>query len=347
MSPDLNVMSKTHPGTVRSSSVCSPSQNAEERLKIQYLLTPGQSSTASFTGSAASTPEKDAVPFSPEQSMTHNMTDPAVIPASNDSRNADFLPLFSSQSPRRLTYANEDLQVLEAAHILMALKQDSKTFASSRGSSHMQTQKASHQHQGLPALKPAHDPATRVTKKNNVSASSIPAKGKRIAPNVNGINTSGNLSTSTAKKAQRAKSNDKHSDKNAQEGRNRTAAPSREDKDFESVRNVVPVVSLTPGQKLVYEEKANALDLSGDKLKHLLHDEELKLASALRLDCATYLTSKRRIFKRCLECIFIGKVFRKTDAQKACNIDVNKASKLWTAFYEAGWFSERLFSQYM
>ncbi|EPE06960.1 swirm domain-containing protein [Ophiostoma piceae UAMH 11346] len=347
MSPDMNVMSKIQPATVRSTSICGTSQNAEGRLKIQYLLTPGQSSTASFTDSAASTPEKDAAPFSPEQSMTYNVADPAVIPASNDTRNAELPPLFSYQSPRRLTYVNEDSQVLEAAHLLMALKHDSRMFALSRGSSHTQKQKAVHQRESLPALKPAHDPATRVTKKNNASASSNATKGKKIAPNVNGSNLHGNTSTSTAKKAPRAKSNDKNSDKAAQEGRNRTAAPSREDKDFESVLNFVPVVTLAPNQMLVYEEKANALDLSGDKLKHLLHSEELKLASALRLDCATYLTSKRRIFKRCYECILIGKVFRKTDAQKACNIDVNKASKLWTAFYEAGWFSEHLFSQYM
>jgi len=35
------------------------------------------------------------------------------------------------------------------------------------------------------------------------------------------------------------------------------------------------------------------------------------------------------------------KDFRKTDAQQACKIDVNKASKLWTAFDKAGWFQNK------
>lgn len=83
--------------------------------------------------------------------------------------------------------------------------------------------------------------------------------------------------------------------------------------------------------------KGNALDLSRDPYLHLLHRDEIGLAASLRLDCATYLTSKRRIFIRRLECARIGKEFRKTDAQQACKIDVNKASKLWTAYEKVGW----------
>jgi len=41
----------------------------------------------------------------------------------------------------------------------------------------------------------------------------------------------------------------------------------------------------------------------------------------------------------------IGKEFRKTDAQQACKIDVNKASKLWTAFDKVGWFKKDFFLQ--
>jgi hypothetical protein len=64
------------------------------------------------------------------------------------------------------------------------------------------------------------------------------------------------------------------------------------------------------------------------------------LAANLRLDAATYLTSKRRMFIARLNCLKISKEFRKTDAQQACKIDVNKASKLWTAFDKVGWLDK-------
>jgi hypothetical protein len=73
----------------------------------------------------------------------------------------------------------------------------------------------------------------------------------------------------------------------------------------------------------------------------------VELASTLRLDCATYLTTKRRIFVRRLDCALQPKEFRKTDAQKECNIDVNKASKLWEAFNHAGWLREEWMYKYM
>ncbi|KAF7539606.1 hypothetical protein G7Z17_g12393 [Cylindrodendrum hubeiense] len=79
----------------------------------------------------------------------------------------------------------------------------------------------------------------------------------------------------------------------------------------------------------------------------LLHPDELTLAGNLRLDCATYLTSKRRIFERRLQCLRNGKEFRKTDAQQACKIDVNKASKLWTAFDKVGWLDAEWVRQYL
>lgn len=123
------------------------------------------------------------------------------------------------------------------------------------------------------------------------------------------------------------------------EPRIRTVAPNREDKDFEALEDLSPPVSSLPASpnSLKVDWKGNALDLSNDPHRHLLHPAELSLASGLRLDCATYLTSKRRIFLRRLECAKIGKEFRKTDAQQACKIDVNKASKLWQAYDSVGW----------
>ncbi|EGS22642.1 SWIRM domain-containing protein [Thermochaetoides thermophila DSM 1495] len=134
-----------------------------------------------------------------------------------------------------------------------------------------------------------------------------------------------------------------------QQPRVRTVAPNREDKDFEALEDLSPPLSSLPPKPncLKVDWKGNALDLSNDPHRHLLHPDELSLASSLRLDCATYLTSKRRIFLRRLECARIGKEFRKTDAQQACKIDVNKASKLWQAFEKVGWLDIKWMKPYL
>ncbi|KAJ5302649.1 hypothetical protein N7476_009448 [Penicillium atrosanguineum] len=93
--------------------------------------------------------------------------------------------------------------------------------------------------------------------------------------------------------------------------------------------------------------KGQMLDLSNDPDRHLLSPAELNLASTLRLSCATYLCSKRRIFEARVRALGVGKEFRKTDAQQACKIDVNKASKLWTAYERVGWFKPDFFQQYV
>ncbi|KAK0388312.1 hypothetical protein NLU13_4557 [Sarocladium strictum] len=123
----------------------------------------------------------------------------------------------------------------------------------------------------------------------------------------------------------------------------RIVAPNREDKDFELLPDFSPPLDSLPIKlnSLKIDWKGSPIDLSGDPLAHLLHPDELLLAGNLRLDCATYLTSKRRMFIRRLECVGIGKEFRKTDAQQACKIDVNKASKLWMAFDRVGWLDQK------
>jgi hypothetical protein len=133
------------------------------------------------------------------------------------------------------------------------------------------------------------------------------------------------------------------------EPRVRTVAPNREDKDFLSLEDLAPPVTTLPpkANSLKVDWKGNALDLSNDPNRHMLHPDELILASNLRLDCATYLTSKRRIFLRRLECAKIGKEFRKTDAQQACKIDVNKASKLWQAYDRVGWLDIEWMREFM
>lgn len=129
----------------------------------------------------------------------------------------------------------------------------------------------------------------------------------------------------------------------------RVVAPNREDKDFESLPNYCPPTSSLPSKpnSLKVDWKGAPIDLGGDPHRHLLHLDEVSLAANLRLDCATYLTSKRRMFVRRLECLRVGKEFRKTDAQQACKIDVNKASKLWTAFEKVGWLDKDWMLRYV
>lgn len=122
----------------------------------------------------------------------------------------------------------------------------------------------------------------------------------------------------------------------------RLVAPNREDKDFAALEDYCPPLRSLPAKSnsLKVDWKGAPIDLSNDAHRDLLHPDEVTLAANLRLDCATYLTSKRRMFIKRLECLRIGKEFRKTDAQQACKIDVNKASKLWTAFEKVGWLDK-------
>ncbi|KAK6956155.1 hypothetical protein Daesc_001428 [Daldinia eschscholtzii] len=129
----------------------------------------------------------------------------------------------------------------------------------------------------------------------------------------------------------------------------RAVAPNREDKDFASLPNLCPPLNTLPerSNSLKVDWKGTPIDLSNDPNRHLLHPDEITLAANLRLDCATYLTSKRRMFIRRRECLKMGKEFRKTDAQQACKIDVNKASKLWTAFEKVGWLKQAWMEDYL
>ncbi|KAH8178861.1 SWIRM domain-containing protein [Sarocladium implicatum] len=129
----------------------------------------------------------------------------------------------------------------------------------------------------------------------------------------------------------------------------RIVAPNREDKDFQALLDLAPPLDTLPNKpnSLKVEWRGAPLDLSDDPFAHLLHPDERSLAAGLRLDCATYLTSKRRMFIRRLQCIGIGKEFRKTDAQQACKIDVNKASKLWQAFDKVGWLDQKWMKPHM
>lgn len=123
----------------------------------------------------------------------------------------------------------------------------------------------------------------------------------------------------------------------------------REDKDFDSLPDYSPPLSSLPNKinSLKVDWKGAPIDLKSDPFAHLLHPDEVQLAANLRLDCATYLTSKRRIFISRIAASKVGKKFRKTDAQQACKIDVNKASKLWQAFDKVGWLNVKWILDYV
>ncbi len=130
----------------------------------------------------------------------------------------------------------------------------------------------------------------------------------------------------------------------------RVIGANRDDSDYNSLPDYSPPTSALPKNNpkaLKAEWAGKLLDLSTDPDIHMLHEAEVHLASTLRLSGATYLCSKRRIFDARLHNLRIGKEFRKTDAQQACKIDVNKASKLWTAYDRVGWFKKELFEQYL
>lgn len=129
----------------------------------------------------------------------------------------------------------------------------------------------------------------------------------------------------------------------------RALVTNRDDTDFHAIQDFSPPLETLGSnvKALKADWKGQMLDLSNDPDRHLLSPAELNLASTLRLSCATYLCSKRRIFEARVRALNVGKEFRKTDAQQACKIDVNKASKLWTAYDRVGWLKPEYFFQFL
>ncbi|MCJ1323406.1 hypothetical protein MMC10_000066 [Thelotrema lepadinum] len=115
--------------------------------------------------------------------------------------------------------------------------------------------------------------------------------------------------------------------------------------DYSKIPDYSPLSNTLPDhpKSLSVDWQGNALDLSRDPDRDLLHEAELYLASRLRLTCASYLCVKRRIFVGRVNNFVRGKKFTKTDAQSCGHIDVNKASKIWTAYEKVGWFDRKYF----
>lgn len=116
----------------------------------------------------------------------------------------------------------------------------------------------------------------------------------------------------------------------------------------ENIPDYSPSVDLLQNNKcLKIEWKGQPMNLSEDPNLSKLHPAETLLASILRLPCNVYLDSKRRFFFEKVSRMRKGLQFRRTDAQKACRIDVNKASRLFAAYEKVGWLDESLFAKYL
>ncbi|KAF2454433.1 hypothetical protein BDY21DRAFT_272555, partial [Lineolata rhizophorae] len=184
-----------------------------------------------------------------------------------------------------------------------------------------------------------------------------PAPLKKLAPAPSGVKK--HKVAATVPRVQREKRTQKRTPKVAVhdsfETTQRSTQPkaprpqtNRDDTDYMSIPDFCPPLSTLPAgsKSLKADWKGPSLDLSNDPDRHLLHEAEVSLAATLRLTCATYLCSKRRIFIGRIEALKKNKEFRKTDAQQACKIDVNKASKLWSAYERVGWFNPEYFNKH-
>lgn len=118
----------------------------------------------------------------------------------------------------------------------------------------------------------------------------------------------------------------------------------------ENIPDYSPSVDTLPktnNRSLKVEWKGQPMDLRSDPNVDKLHPAEVLLASTLRLPCNVYLDSKRRLFYEKVQRMRGDMQFRRTDAQKACRIDVNKASRLFAAFEKVGWLDDSLFVKYL
>lgn len=124
-----------------------------------------------------------------------------------------------------------------------------------------------------------------------------------------------------------------------------------DDVAYDSIPDYAPPISTLPrgnphSLRVEWRHKTFA-DLSNDPDRHMLHEAELKLATCLNLSCAKYLCTKRRIFQARFEVLQAGREFKKSDSQKACKINSNKAGKLCGAFEKVGWFDKKYFLEYL
>ena len=133
--------------------------------------------------------------------------------------------------------------------------------------------------------------------------------------------------------------------------RSRRSTNTLQDVAYDSIPDYAPPTSTLPTGdphilQVHWREKA-VVDLSKDPDRHMLHEAEIKLATSLNISCAKYLCTKRRIFQARFEALQEGREFRKSDSQKACKIDSNKASKICCVFEKVGWLDKKHFLGYL
>lgn len=131
--------------------------------------------------------------------------------------------------------------------------------------------------------------------------------------------------------------------------RSRPSTPVPYAYDYNQIQDFSPPLSTLPNSNkcLKADWKGQSMDLTGDPLYNKLHPAEIVLAATLRLPCNVYLDSKRRIFHEKVKRMRMDLPFRRTDAQKSCKIDVNKASRLFASFEKVGWLQDSHFEKYM
>lgn len=121
--------------------------------------------------------------------------------------------------------------------------------------------------------------------------------------------------------------------------------------DWESLPDYCPSAAQTlapnNSRALSTEWKGQSMNLNNDSIIQKLHPAEIHLASVLRLPGNVYMDSKRRLFLEKFTRFKKRLPFRRTDAQKACRIDVNKASRLFAAYEKAGWLNDSHFEKFL
>ena len=129
------------------------------------------------------------------------------------------------------------------------------------------------------------------------------------------------------------------------------SGPNPSDTDFRSLPDYSPPLQTLPSGNpedifVVDRLFAQLMDLSGDPDRHLLHEAEIFLAQKLRLTCASYLCTKRRIFKGLVDSMRAGKEYKKSYAQNACKVDARKTRNLFSVYESVGWFDPKYFTKW-
>lgn len=147
----------------------------------------------------------------------------------------------------------------------------------------------------------------------------------------------------------------------AEEKKSKVSKTQTVDIDYNHVPDYCPPVGILDSKKMSIPSVSNPRPFEDGELHllPLLHPQEQELARNLRIGPATYLTTKRRIFVDRLYFYYFEKEvreeqeaegvrdklfvkdFKKTHAQYAGKIDVNKSSKLHEAFDSVGWFDRK------